>query len=529
VLRMDQDGEKKDASESRYDKKTNDGNNATEWTSCEGPKWHDWSVNALRTSVEDPTPHPEVMRSSTEWTVPGVAGNSMAVPDAYWRKKQIGVIMEEPYSQDWQISSQNHVDVKEKVVKNSPGFEHSMNGTAYLPLSYDPWDNDACIAISNATSTLLVNSTASQSLSNHQNPNLLPGLARNIFPSAPWSGAHNMQQENSSFAWVPTTAPFKYPTLEPKTNIDTVSSFSICGRMKSNSVPTGDGPPHMPMLNAPKMSNGVDSVTTHSARLAHENLPPLPRTDGTVSSTLSSLLEARFSNTDAATELALLADTKVRTSCSRETDTEPELSAINSVGHMSVVPKVWLPQTNQNMVVARFSEPNAIAVAQPISCPETNVGSSWQSRGSDTKSESSAVCEVDPTPKVSKLGKSHPNQNPIMKNGMAAGRKTGVGDKLSFSRALIGFAKPKLKPFWLTGHLTPAGYREILDKFLNNVCQSLGTAAPQTNENICNFIKEQNDSLSTQLKVCIIIFSPCEQYFSNLFLQILYYCCYYYF
>lgn len=528
---MDQDREKRDGSEGRYDKKTNDADNATKVQSWEGTKWHDWSVNALRNSIKDPnlifswghpantghgndsgathttTLHPEELKSSTEWTAPGVAGNTMAIPEAYCKTKQRGVVMDETYSQDQHVFSQNSGDVKEKMVKNSPAIEHSMNGTTYLPLSFDPWDNDACIASSHATSALLVNPTASQSLSNHQNPILVSNLASKLFLSAPWSRSTNMLQKSFSSTWGPSKAPFKYPTLEPKTDIATASSFSNCGGTKSNMVPIAGPLPRMPMLNAPTMSNGIYSVATPSARLAHfiANLPPLTSTDGTNSSTPSAVPEARFSNTDVTMKLIPCTDTKVKTSCSGGTDSEPELSAVNSMGHTSVVPKVGLSQTNQDTVVAGSSKTNIDAVMQPISCTDTKVGDSL-ARGSDAESELSAVCPVDPASEVPGLGQSQPNQNPIVENGTTVGENADEFDNVSFKWALIGFAKPKLKPFWLNRYLTNTIYQDVIHKFVENVSRSLGTAAPQTNEDIHKFIKEQNDSLSKFLQVSIIIF-----------------------
>ncbi|XP_078156584.1 uncharacterized protein LOC144552477 [Carex rostrata] len=230
-------------------------------------------------------------------------------------------------SQELQISSQYHEDVKEKAVKNSPRIEHSMNPMA------SQWDNDVCIASSHATSTFSVNPTASQSLSNQQNP---------IMAS-----------------------------------------------------------------------------------------------------------------------------------------------------------KVGMSQTNQNSVAEK---PNTDAVMQPISCTYTNVGTS-QARGSDTGSELSAVNPVDPTPEVPKLGQSQLNQNHFVANGTAAGEKPKEVDNHSFEWALIGFAKPKLKPFWLNRHLKEADYRQILSKFVNNVTRSLGTYVPRTHENICKFVKEQNDCLSKFLQM----------------------------
>ncbi|KAF3333090.1 hypothetical protein FCM35_KLT02667 [Carex littledalei] len=181
---MDQDRENREGSEGRYEKKTNYGDNAAKVTSWEGPKWHDWSVNALKSSLKDSnliynwgglantgqgsesraTHTTTLHESSTEGAVPRAAENTMLILDAYCKTKQRVVVMEGTISQGLQISSQYHEDVKEKVAENSPGIEHPMNPTA------SQWDNDMCIASSHGTDTLSVNPTASQSLSNQQNP-----------------------------------------------------------------------------------------------------------------------------------------------------------------------------------------------------------------------------------------------------------------------------------------------------------------------------------------------------------------------
>ncbi|XP_078148584.1 uncharacterized protein LOC144544038 [Carex rostrata] len=318
--RMDQNREKRDGSEGRYEKKTNYRDNAAKVTSWEGQKWHDWSVNALRSSLKDPnliynwgdlanTGHGSESRathtttlhqSSTEGAVPRVAGNSTAILDAYCKTKQRGVVLEENISQELEISSQYRDHVKEKVGKNSPGIELPMN-----PMT-SQWDNDVCIASSHATGTLSVNPTAPQSLSNQQNPVL--------------------------------------------------------------------------------------------------------------------------------------------------------------------VSKVGLSQTNQNCVAEK---PNTDAVVQP----------------------------VEPTPEVPKLGQSQLNQNLVTPNGTGTGEKTDEVDNHSFKLALAGFAKPKLKPFWLKRHLKEADYQQILHKFVSKVIQSLGTCVPQTHKNCCKFVKEQNDSLSKFLQI----------------------------
>lgn len=123
-----------------------------------------------------------------------------------------------------------------------------------------------------------------------------------------------------------------------------------------------------------------------------------------------------------------------------------------------------------------------------------------RARGSATES---AVNPVDPTPEVPNLGRSQPNQTLVLAIGTAAVETIDAVDKHSFRRALIGFAKPKLRPFWLKQLLNDANYLEILDKFVNNVTRSLGTCAPQTCEDSCKFLEEQNDSLSKFLQVCI--------------------------
>ncbi|KAF3320382.1 F-box/LRR-repeat protein 12 [Carex littledalei] len=127
---------------------------------------------------------------------------------------------------------------------------------------------------------------------------------------------------------------------------------------------------------------------------------------------------------------------------------------------------------------------------------DTKMGTS-RARGSDTES---AVNPVDPTPEVPNLGQSQLNQNLVEAIGTAAVETIDAVDNHIFQRALIGFAKPKLKPFWLKPLLNDANYLEILDKFVNNVTRSLGTCAPQTCEDSCKFL-EQNDCLSKFLQM----------------------------
>ncbi|KAF3333147.1 hypothetical protein FCM35_KLT00838 [Carex littledalei] len=128
---------------------------------------------------------------------------------------------------------------------------------------------------------------------------------------------------------------------------------------------------------------------------------------------------------------------------------------------------------------------------------DTKMGTS-RARGSDTES---AVNLVDATLEVPNLGQSQLNQNLVEASGTAAVETIDAVDNHIFQRALIGFAKPKLKPFWLKQLLNNANYMEILDKFVNNVTRSLGTCAPQTCEDSCKFLEEQNDCLSKFLQM----------------------------
>ena len=124
----------------------------------------------------------------------------------------------------------------------------------------------------------------------------------------------------------------------------------------------------------------------------------------------------------------------------------------------------------------------------------------FRSRGSDIES---VVNPVDPTPEVPNLGQSQPNQNLVEAIGTVAVETIDAVDNHIFQQALIGFVKPKLKPFWLKQLLNHANYLEVLDKFVKNVKRSLGTCAPQTHEDNCKFLEEQNDCLSKFLQVCI--------------------------
>ncbi|KAF3325136.1 hypothetical protein FCM35_KLT10207 [Carex littledalei] len=96
---------------------------------------------------------------------------------------------------------------------------------------------------------------------------------------------------------------------------------------------------------------------------------------------------------------------------------------------------------------------------------DTKMGTS-RARGSDTES---AVNLVDATLEVPNLGQSQLNQNLVEASGTAAVETIDAVDNHIFQRELIGFAKPKLKPFWLKQLLSDANYLEILDKFVNNV------------------------------------------------------------
>lgn len=114
-----------------------------------------------------------------------------------------------------------------------------------------------------------------------------------------------------------------------------------------------------------------------------------------------------------------------------------------------------------------------------------------------------AVNPVSPTPEVPNLGPSQPNQNLVVATGTAAVDRTDEIDNDSLRWALLGFAKPKLIPLWSKKHLDFANYRQILDKFVNNVTRFFGTCAPKTREDSCKFVKKENDSLTKCLQVCI--------------------------
>jgi hypothetical protein len=94
---------------------------------------------------------------------------------------------------------------------------------------------------------------------------------------------------------------------------------------------------------------------------------------------------------------------------------------------------------------------------------------------------------------------------PPMSNGITdgGGAKTDEVRDINLKRALAAFAKPKLRPFWLKGHLTDDTYRHVLGDFVNDVARSLQSCGPQTPEEINDFIKQEDKSLRNRLKVHI--------------------------